>query len=103
MNNGHIKIYITKEGEFYSKLYNLNKHPNYLDLYESWSNNQEKLYNHKRELEYEENGDYRLLHDIGLIFAKPIEKLKIEKVNKDDIKDLTKYGVIQLEDLKINN
>lgn len=103
MPKGHCILFISTVGAFYSKLYNLNKHPNYLDLYESWSNNQEKLYNHKRELEYEENGDYRLLHDIGLIFAKPIEKLKIEKVNKDDIKDLTKYGVIQLEDLKINN
>ncbi len=62
-----------------------------------------KLYNHKRELEYNENSNYKLLFDLGLEFARPMEKVKIEDVNKNELKSLFKTGVIQYEDLKINN
>ena len=90
-------------GAFYSKLYNLKEHPNYSELYEPWGNNKEKLYNHKKELEYQENSDYRLLFDSGLSYAKPIEKLKIESVDEKELKALMRSGVIQFEDLKTNN
>ncbi|MBR0491787.1 MAG: hypothetical protein IJJ82_07095 [Clostridia bacterium] len=84
-------------------MYNLREHPNYSQLYEPWANNKEKLYNHKKELEYQENSDYRLLSDSGLSFAKPIEKLKIENVDEKELKALMRTGVIQFEDLKTNN
>lgn len=103
MPKGYCILFISTVGAFYSKLYNLNEHPYYLDLYESWSDNKEKLYNHKRELEYQENSDYKLLYDTGLLFAKPIENSKIERVDKNELKELMKSGVIQFEDLKINN
>lgn len=90
-------------GAFYSKLYNLNEHPHYSDLYESWSGNSEKLYNHKQELEYQENSNYKLLFDTGLQFARPIATPKIEGVGKSELKELLKSGVIQFEDLKITN
>lgn len=94
-------MFISTVGAFFSKLYNLNEHPNYSDLYEPWSGNKEKLYNHKRELEYLENSSYKLLSDSGLSFAKPVENSKIEKVNEDELKKLLKSGVIQFEDLTI--
>lgn len=100
---GHCVLLISTVGAFYSKLYILQEHPNYNNLYEPWGNNKEKLYNHKKELEYQENSDYQLLFDSGLAFAQPIEKLKIENVNKKELKELYKTGVIQLEDFKINS
>ena len=103
MPKGNCVLIISTVGAFYSKLYNLSKHPNYTQLYEPWDNNKDKLYNHKKELKYEENSDYRLLCDSGLSFAKPIENSKIEKVDKKELRELIKSGVIQFEDLKINN
>lgn len=100
---GHCVLLISTVGAFYSKLYILQEHPNYNNLYEPWGNNKDKLYNHKKELEYQENSDYQLLFDSGLAFAQPIEKLKIENVNKKELKELYKTGVIQLEDFKINS
>ena len=52
---GNCILFISTVGAFYSKLYNLKRHPNYADLYEPWTNNKEKYYNHKKELKYEEN------------------------------------------------
>lgn len=103
MTKGNCVLIISTVGAFYSKLYNLSKHPNYSQLYEPWTNNKEKLYNHKKELEYQENSDYKLLFDSGLSFAKPIEKVKIENVDKKELKALMRSGVIQFENLKINN
>ena len=103
MPKGNCVLIISAVGAFYSKLYNLSKHPNYSQLYEPWVNNKEKLYNHKKELEYQENSDYKLLFDSGLSFAKPIEKVKIENVDKKELKALMRSGVIQFENLKINN
>ena len=53
------------------------------------------------ELQYGENADYRMLCDSGLSFAIPIEKPEIREVDKDDLKDLKRTGVIQFEDLVI--
>lgn len=103
MPKGHCILFIATIGAFYSKLYNLEEHPNYTDLYEPWSGNIENLYDHKKELEYQENSDYKLLYDTGLSFAKIIENSKIEKVDKKELKELMKSGVIQFDDLKINN
>ena len=100
---GNCVLIISTIGAFYSKLYNLKEHPNYSELYEPWTDNKEKLYNHKKELEYQENSDYRLLSDSGLSFAKPIERLKIENVDNKELKALIMSGVIKFEDLKINN
>lgn len=103
MPKGYCILFIATIGAFYSKLYNLQEHPNYGDLYEPWSGNTEKLYDHKAELEIQENSSYKLLCDTGLIFAKPIENSKIERVDKNELKELLKSGVIQFEELKINN
>lgn len=99
MPKGNCVLFISTIGAFYSKLYNLKQHPNYGDLYDSWRNNKENLYDHKRELEYQENSNYKLLFDSGLSFAKPIDNLKIEEVDKNELKELLKTGVIQFEDL----
>ena len=101
MQKGYCIIFISTVGAFYSKLYNLNEHPCYSDLYEPWANNNDKLYNHKQELEYQENSNYKLLYDVGLQFVKPIQNSKIEKVDKQEVKELLKSGAIQLEDLKV--
>ncbi len=103
MPKGYCILFIATIGAFYSKLYNLKNHPNYSDLYDPWSEDKSKLYNHKQELEYQANSDYKLLYDTGLPFAKPIENTKIETVDKQELKELLKSGVIQFEDLKINN
>ena len=103
MPKGNCILIISTVGAFYSKLYNLKEHPNYSQLYEPWGNNKDKLYNHEKELEYQENSDYRLLFDSGLSYAKPIEKLKIENVDEKELKALMRSGVIQFEDLKTNN
>lgn len=103
MSKGYCVLIVATVGAFFSKLYNLKEHPNYSELYEPWNNNKEKLYNHKKELEYQENSDYKLLFDSGLSFAKPIKKIEIENVNKKELKSLLRSGVIQFEDLKINN
>lgn len=103
MPKGNCILLLSTIGAFYSKLYNLNEHPHYSDLYESWSGNSEKLYNHKQELEYQENSNYKLLFDTGLQFARPIATPKIEGVGKSELKELLKSGVIQFEDLKITN
>ena len=100
MQKGYCVLIISTVGAFYSKLYNLKEHPNYSDLYEPWANNSDKLYNHKQELEYQENSNYKLLSDSGLPFARVVENLKIEKVDKIELKELLKSGVIQFEDLK---
>ena len=44
-----------------------------------------------------------MLCDSGLSFAIPIEKPEIREVDKDDLKDLKRTGVIQFEDLVIKN
>lgn len=103
MQAGYCVLFIARVGAFYSKLFDLKSHPNYSELYEPWSGNTEKLYDHKKELEYQENSNYKLLCDLGLEFAKPVEKLKIENVNKNELKKLFKAEVIQYEDLKFNN
>ena len=103
MPKGHCILIISTIGAFYSKLYNLSEHPNYSELYEPWSNNNEKLYNHKMELEYQKNSDYQLLVDTGLYFAKPIANPKIESVDKNELKGLLKTGIIQFENFKITN
>lgn len=103
MPSGNCVLFIAGIGAFYSKLYNLEEHPNYLDLYEPRQHNIQKLYNHKKELEYGINSEYKLLCDSGLSFAIPIEKLKIEDVNEAELKSLVKFGVVRLNDLKINN
>ena len=101
MPKGHCILFLSTVGAFYSKLYDITKHPNYSELYEPWNNNTDKLYNHKKELEYQENSNYKLLYDIGLTFAKPINNPKIEKVDTNEVKELLKSGVVQFEDLKI--
>ena len=101
MPSGNCVLFIAGIGAFYSKLYNLKEHPNYSELYEPRDNNSQKLYNHKKELQYGENADYRMLCDSGLSFAIPIEKPEIREVDKDDLKDLKRTGVIQFEDLVI--
>ena len=101
MPGGNCVLFIAGIGAFYSKLYNLKEHPNYLDLYEPRENNSEKLYDHKKELQCGENMDYKLLCDSGLSFAIPVEKPQIRKVDKKDLKELMKKGVIQYEDLVI--
>ena len=103
MPKGQCILFIATIGAFYSKLYKLEEHPNYSNLYEPRSGNTEKLYDHKKELEYQENSNYKLLCDTGLAFAKPIENSKIEKVDKNELRELLKNGVIQFEDLKNNN
>ena len=101
MKKGFCILIISTVGAFYSKLYELKEHPNYSDLYEPWAKNTEKLYDHKRELEYQKNSNYKLLSDSGLYFARPVENSKIEAVDKDELKELFKTDVIQFEDLKI--
>ena len=96
---GHCILFISTVGAFYSKLFKLNEHPNYSNLYEPWSGNNEKEYNHKRELEYNENANYKLLYDSGLSYAIPIKKPRIEVVDKNNLKEVMKNGVIQYEDL----
>ncbi len=95
-------LFIATIGAFYSKLYDLKQHPNYCDLYEPWAANIDKLYNHKRELEYQGNSNYKLLFDSGLSFATVIDNVKIEGVEKEELKELMKSGVIQFEDLTNN-
>ena len=99
MPKGHCVLFISTVGAFYSKLYNLKEHPYYNDLYEPWLENKQKAYNHKKELEYLENSNYKLLCDSGLFFAKPLKFPKIEIVDNDEIKRVSKGGVIQYEDL----
>lgn len=96
-------MFISTVGAFYSKLYDLSKHPNYINLYEPWYENKDKIYNHKIELEQQKNSNYKLLCELGLEFAVPIDKPKIENVNKNELKTLRKTKVIQYEDLKVNN
>ena len=103
MPKGYCILFIATVGAFYSKLYDLKKHPNYSNLYESWENNVEKIYDHQKELEYQINSNYTLLYDIGLSFARLIENSKIEKVDSKELKKLTKNGILQFEELKINN
>ena len=52
-------------------------------------------------MEYKENSNYKLLFDSGLSFAKPIEKVEIEDVDKKELKRLLKNGVIRFEDLLV--
>lgn len=103
MQKGNCVLFISTIGAFYSKLYNLQGHPNYSNLYEPWAGNNDKLYNHKQELEYNSNTTYKLLSDSGLSFAIPIDKVKMEKVENYEIEELMKSGIIQYEDLKENN
>ena len=103
MQKGNCILFISTVGAFYSKLYDLSKHPNYINLYEPWSENKEKIYNHKIELEQQKNSNYKLLCELGLGFAVPVDKPKIENVNKNELKALRKTKVIQYEDLKVNN
>ncbi len=103
MPKGYCVLFISTVGAFYSKLYNLKEHPHYSDLYEPWGESKEKLYDHKQELEYQANSDYKLLYDTGLAFAKILEPSKIEGVDKNELKELLKTGVIQFEDFKIKN
>lgn len=99
MPKGNCVVFISTVGAFYSKLYNLKEHPNYSDLYEPWSGNKDKYYNHKKELEYQENSSYKLLCDSGLSFAKPLKNPQIERVDKEDLKEISRNGVMQFEDL----
>lgn len=101
MQKGYCVLFISTIGAFYSKLYNLQEHPNYSNLYEPWLKNNNKLYNHKKELEYQQNSNYQLICDIGLSFAQLIDNLKIEEVDKNELKEILKSGVIQFEDLSI--
>lgn len=103
MPSGNCVLFIAGIGAFYSKLYNLNEHPNYSDLYEPRDNNIQKYYNHKKELRYGANLDYKLLCDLGLSFAIPIEKTEIKEVDKTELRNLLKSGIVKLEDLKIKN
>lgn len=103
MPKGYCILFIATIGAFYSKLYELEKHPNYFNLYEPWSGNFDKLYEHETELEYQHNSNYRLLCDTGLEFAKPIENSKIESVDENELNELFKSGVIQFEELKVND
>lgn len=99
MQKGNCILFISTVGAFYSKLFNLKEHPNYNDLYEPWSGNSDKLYNHKQELEYQENSNYKLLFDSGLSFAQPIDNLKIEGVDNKELKEILRSGVVRFEDL----
>lgn len=103
MPKGYCILFIARVGAFYSKLYNLEEHPNYCNLYEPWLRNMDKLYDHKKELEYQRNSTYRLLCDVGLEFARTIEISKIEKVDRHELEQLYKYGVIQFEELRCND
>lgn len=100
MPKGYCILFVATVGAFYSKLYNLEEHQNYSNLYEPWRGNVDKLYEHREELEYQRNSAYRLLCNVGLAFAKTIEISKIEKVDRNELKQLYKYGVIQFEELK---
>lgn len=101
MPKGNCILFISTVGAFYSKLFNLKEHPNYDDLYEPWTANKEKYYDHKKELKYEENSNYKLLCDSGLGFVTIIENPKIENVDNKELKQIYKSSIIELEDLKI--
>ena len=98
---GYCILILSTIGAFYSKLYDLKQHPNYNNLYEPWTGNKEKKYNHKRELDAKENSDYTLLINAGLSYAKPLENFKIENVDKQELKEILLKGVIKYEELKI--
>lgn len=101
MEKGYCILILSTIGAFYSKLYNLKKHPNYINIYDSWSDDKSKKYNHAKELKNQESSDYRLLLNVGLGFAQPIEQLTIESVSKEKLKQLLRIGIIQYEDLQI--
>lgn len=103
MPKGYCILFISTVGAFYSKLYNLKDHPNYLELYEPWLGNKEKLYDHKKELQYEKDIDYKILCDSGLEFTIPIEKSEIKEVDKSEIEDLKQIGIIKFQDLIIKD
>ena len=97
---GYCILILSTIGAFYSKLYNLKEHPNYNNLYEPWSGNKDKLYNHKKELDIEENSNYTLLVNSGLYYAKPLENFKIQEVDENELRNILLNGVIKYEDLK---
>ena len=97
---GYCILILSTIGAFYSKLYNLKEHPNYNNLYEPWSGNKDKLYNHKKELDIEENSNYTLLVNSGLYYAKPLENFKIQEVDEYELRNILLNGVIKYEDLK---
>lgn len=101
MQKGNCILFISTVGAFYSKLYNLNEHPHYSDLYEPWARNDEKIYDHKRELEYQKDSNYKLLCDSGLHYVRPINYFKVEEVDNEELKEVLRSGVIQFEDLVI--
>ena len=90
MPKGHCILFIATIGAFYSELYNLREHPNYSNLYEPWGDNKDKLYNHKKELDYCKNDSYKLLCDSGLCFAIPMKIPRIEEVDGKYIKRILK-------------
>ncbi len=100
MQKGNCILFLSTIGAFYSQLFNLTKHPRYNMLYESWIGNKEKEYNHKNELDYIQNSNYKLLTDSGLVYAKIVDNFKIESVDEVEIENILKTGIFELEDLK---
>lgn len=101
MEQGHCVLFIAGIGAFYSETYELKEHPNYQDMYEAWEDSTtDKKYNHLKELKCESNSTYKMLCDTGLSFAAPIQVSEIENVNKEEVKELFKSGILKLEDLR---
>lgn len=91
IEKGHCVMFIANVGAFYSKLYDLTKHPNYKYIYEPWRSDEtgEYLYNHKPEEEIEKQPEKsQILYYLTQMFGNNVDiNVESSNLNINDFDD----------------
>lgn len=92
IEKGYCVLFVANVGAFYSKLYDLSKHPNYQYIYEPWRNEETKefMYNHNPNAEVDNlPEDSQMLYYLKQIFGSDMDiQVDASKVNiTTDVED----------------
>lgn len=104
LEKGYCLLYIANIGFFYSKLYDLKKHPDYIDIYEPWNpKTKANEYNHNPSVIDSQEESYYMksqLEMMGLPVIDVLPSLTINEITQEELKYLKNGGGMTLTQLK---
>lgn len=86
---GNCVLFITNIGAFYSKLYDIKKHPYYPLMYDSWNPKQKQYYySHNGNKEEDTNSVVGIMKELGFENCEEIPSPEIEELTDEELKNI---------------
>lgn len=101
---GNCVMFITNIGAFYSKLYDIKKHPYYPLMYDSWNPETKKyFYSHNGNKPEDEKEELEnIMRELGFEDFEEIPTPKIEEMTQEELKNIDVMSIATAKDLIIN-